>query len=94
MGQTSQSPRTAHTDTPNVRQQQDDKKYTPSSQIIKPTVTSESDEELLAEKPRRTPRSVLRPDYAELVANKDPWSLSDGDSEVSLIHKPYLCITT
>ncbi|KAI1654955.1 hypothetical protein F4813DRAFT_192632 [Daldinia decipiens] len=69
----------------NIRKsKEDDKNYTPSSKPRNPTVsdTNESDEEELeAEKPRRTPRSVPRPDYAELVANKDPWNLSDGDSD-------------
>lgn len=74
-------------DTLTVRKsKEDDKNYTPSSKPRNPTVvdeTNESDEEELeAEKPRRTPRSVPRPDYAELVANKDPWNLSDGDSDV------------
>ncbi|KAI0116741.1 hypothetical protein F4814DRAFT_447745 [Daldinia grandis] len=77
-------------DTLNVRKsKEDDKNYTPSSKTRNPTVaneTSESDEEELeAEKPRRTPRSVPRPDYAELVANKDPWNLSDGDKG----HSPF-----
>ncbi|CAJ2504684.1 Uu.00g120780.m01.CDS01 [Anthostomella pinea] len=41
----------------------------------------QSDDESEPEKPRRTPRSVPRPDYAELVANKDPCNGSDADSE-------------
>ncbi|KAI1490945.1 hypothetical protein F5X96DRAFT_678733 [Biscogniauxia mediterranea] len=32
-------------------------------------------------KTRRPARNVPRPDYAELVANKDPWNTSDADSE-------------
>ncbi|KAI0477137.1 hypothetical protein GGR56DRAFT_391015 [Xylariaceae sp. FL0804] len=34
------------------------------------------------ERPRRTPRSVPRPDYAEIVANKDSWNESDAESEL------------
>ncbi|KAI1134610.1 hypothetical protein F5Y05DRAFT_202789 [Hypoxylon sp. FL0543] len=64
--------------------QDEDKNYTPSSKPRNPSENIESDEEELeSEKPRRTPRSVARPDYAELVANKDPWNLSDGDKSNS-----------
>ncbi|KAH9885355.1 hypothetical protein F4778DRAFT_799125 [Xylariomycetidae sp. FL2044] len=34
------------------------------------------------EMPRRTRRKVPRPDYAELVANRDLWNASDGESVV------------
>ncbi|KAI1204184.1 uncharacterized protein F4807DRAFT_448487 [Annulohypoxylon truncatum] len=65
------------------KRQDEDNNYTSSSKPHDPVVDDESDEEeLQVEKPRRTPRSVARPDYAELVANKDPWNLSDADSEV------------
>ncbi|XDG06413.1 hypothetical protein ABKA04_006028 [Annulohypoxylon sp. FPYF3050] len=64
------------------KRQQEDNNYTPSSKLHGPVAEDESDEgELQSEKPRRTRRSVVRPDYAELVANKDPWNLSDADSE-------------
>lgn len=70
------------------KRQETDKNYTPSNKLRNPTVINESDEELEAEKqPRRTPRSVLRPDYAELVANKDPWNLLDMDGE-KVIQRP------
>ncbi|KAI1373148.1 hypothetical protein F4677DRAFT_462517 [Hypoxylon crocopeplum] len=61
--------------------QEDDKNYLPSNKPRDPVLADESDEELEVEKPRRTPRSVPRPDYAELVANKDPWNNSDADSD-------------
>lgn len=74
------------------KRQETDKNYTPSNKLRNPTVINESDEELEAEKqPRRTPRSVLRPDYAELVANKDPWNLLDMDGEVCYVFEPCLC---
>lgn len=34
------------------------------------------------EKPRRTRRNVPRPDYAEMVANKGPWSTPEIETEV------------
>lgn len=64
-----------------LRKRQDDKNYTPSKKIQNHVPTHEPDDEVEAEKPRRTPRSVQRPDYAEMVANKDPWNLSDEESE-------------
>ncbi|KAI4865731.1 hypothetical protein F4820DRAFT_283287 [Hypoxylon rubiginosum] len=74
--------RSGQADAVNVRKRQEnDKNYTPSNKPRTTSVANESDEELEVEKPRRTPRSVLRPDYAELVANKDPWNLSDMDSD-------------
>ncbi|XXG95319.1 hypothetical protein Hte_001580 [Hypoxylon texense] len=74
--------RSSQIDAVNVRKRQEnDKSYTPSNRPRNPSVTNESDEELEVEKPRRTPRSVIRPDYAELVANKDPWNLSDMESD-------------
>ncbi|KAI1189735.1 hypothetical protein F5B17DRAFT_438654 [Nemania serpens] len=36
------------------------------------------------EKPRRTRRNVPRPDYAEMVANKGPWSAPETEVEVGL----------
>lgn len=78
------------------KRQEEDNNYTPSSKLHGPVAEDESDEgELQSEKPRRTRRSVVRPDYAELVANKDPWNLSDADSEVC--HIPRIakgCIDT
>ncbi|KAI8961304.1 hypothetical protein F5Y11DRAFT_229616 [Daldinia sp. FL1419] len=82
----SRSKNTQTTDSPGVRKsKEDDKNYTPSSKSRNPTVINETeDEESETEKPRRTPRSVPRPDYAEMVANKDPWNLSDGDSDKAI----------
>lgn len=34
------------------------------------------------EKPRRRLRNVPRPDYAEMVANKDPWNAPEMEIEV------------
>ncbi|KAI1758510.1 hypothetical protein GGR53DRAFT_516917 [Hypoxylon sp. FL1150] len=75
--------RTSQADGVSPRKRQDnDKNYTPSKKPRNPAVINESVEEVEAEKqPRRTPRSVVRPDYAEMVANKDPWNLLDMDSE-------------
>ncbi|OTB00456.1 hypothetical protein M426DRAFT_15400 [Hypoxylon sp. CI-4A] len=70
-------------DSPIARnRQEDDKNYTPSNKPRDVAINSDSEEEMEVEKqPRRTTRPVARPDYAELVANKDPWNLSDADSE-------------
>ncbi|KAI1775946.1 hypothetical protein F4818DRAFT_415510 [Hypoxylon cercidicola] len=77
--------RSSQADAVNVRQRpENNKNYTPFNKPGKPAAIHESDEELQVEKPRRTPRSVLRPDYAELVANKDPWNLSDMDSDKAI----------
>ncbi|KAI0469172.1 hypothetical protein F4859DRAFT_488788 [Xylaria cf. heliscus] len=40
-----------------------------------------SDREVGLEKPRRALRNVPRPDYAEMVANKDPWNASEIEIE-------------
>ncbi|KAL7622632.1 hypothetical protein AAE478_008145 [Parahypoxylon ruwenzoriense] len=75
--------RTTHAEATNPRKRLDqvnDKNYTPSSKVRAHIISIGSDEESEGEKPRRTPRSVVRPDYAELVANKDPWN-SEPDSD-------------
>ncbi|KAI1750740.1 hypothetical protein F4782DRAFT_548506 [Xylaria castorea] len=41
----------------------------------------QSDREAKHEKPRRARRNVPRPDYAEMVANKDPWNASEIEIE-------------
>ncbi|KAI0454172.1 hypothetical protein F5B21DRAFT_476870 [Xylaria acuta] len=41
----------------------------------------QSDHEAEHEKPRRARRNVPRPDYAEMVANKDPWNASEMEIE-------------
>ncbi|KAI2636802.1 hypothetical protein GGS21DRAFT_513303 [Xylaria nigripes] len=41
----------------------------------------QSDIETEPERPRRTLRNVPRPDYAEMVANKDPWNVPDVETE-------------
>ncbi|KAI0186248.1 hypothetical protein EV127DRAFT_175526 [Xylaria flabelliformis] len=41
----------------------------------------QSDREAEHEKPRRARRNVPRPDYAEMVANKDPWNASETETE-------------
>ncbi|KAI2466275.1 hypothetical protein F4781DRAFT_357076 [Annulohypoxylon bovei var. microspora] len=52
-----------------LKQQEDGNNYTSSSKPHDPIVDDESDEEeLQVEKPRRTPRSVARPDYAERLS--------------------------
>lgn len=43
----------------------------------------QSDREAEHEKPHRARRNVPRPDYAEMVANKDPWNASEAEIEVS-----------
>ncbi|KAI0441600.1 hypothetical protein F4803DRAFT_411773 [Xylaria telfairii] len=45
----------------------------------------QSDREPEHEKPRRARRNVPRPDYAEMVANKDPWNASEAEIEVKNI---------
>ncbi|KAI1388086.1 uncharacterized protein F4822DRAFT_430840 [Hypoxylon trugodes] len=82
-------PRNSQGDSPTSRKRQDDdKNYTPSNRPEIHTVDDsdgdEDEEDVEVEKPRRTPRSVPRPDYAELVANKDPWSTVDLDSDRSI----------
>ncbi|KAI1496305.1 hypothetical protein F5X99DRAFT_424833 [Biscogniauxia marginata] len=59
-----------------------DKDFMPTIKVRVSTSSRESDDdEPEPEKARRPARNVPRPDYAELVANKDPWSASDADSE-------------
>ncbi|KAI1432539.1 hypothetical protein GGR50DRAFT_589319 [Xylaria sp. CBS 124048] len=38
--------------------------------------------------PRRTPRNIPRPDYAEMVANKDPWSVPEAEVEKTTTAPP------
>ncbi|KAI0015296.1 hypothetical protein F4780DRAFT_91737 [Xylariomycetidae sp. FL0641] len=68
--------RKSHADTQDsiVKSQEDDRQFTHSAK-------GESEEELEDETPRRRLRTVPRPDYAEMVANKDPWNASDAESE-------------
>ncbi|KAI0173066.1 hypothetical protein GGR52DRAFT_571565 [Hypoxylon sp. FL1284] len=74
--------RTSQADAANGHQRpENDKNHTPSSKPQSTPIFNGKVEELQIEKPRRTPRSVPRPDYAELIANKDPWNLSDMDSD-------------
>ncbi|KAI5919602.1 hypothetical protein F4810DRAFT_497383 [Camillea tinctor] len=59
-----------------------DKDFVPAIKARESTSSRESDDdEPQPEKTRRPARNVPRPDYAELVANKDPWNTSDADSE-------------
>ncbi|KAI1341318.1 hypothetical protein F5Y15DRAFT_377689 [Xylariaceae sp. FL0016] len=62
------------------KNQESDSKLTSPTKDEEVRRSNDPDDEM-DEKPRRTPRSVPRPDYAELIANKDPWNTSDSDSE-------------
>ncbi|KAI0203666.1 hypothetical protein F4808DRAFT_417423 [Astrocystis sublimbata] len=44
----------------------------------------ESDRETEQEEPRRARRNVPRPDYAEMVANKDPWNSPEFEIETTV----------
>ncbi|KAH9993478.1 hypothetical protein F4779DRAFT_631867 [Xylariaceae sp. FL0662B] len=69
------------------KQEENDEDYTPSARAQDSVsmngseVEVEAEVEVVVEKLRRTPRSVQRPDYAELVANKDPWNSADAESD-------------
>ncbi|KAI0544744.1 hypothetical protein F4679DRAFT_563656 [Xylaria curta] len=55
---------------------------TPSPKLRESLRGRQSDREAEHEKPRRARRNVPRPDYAEMVANKDPWNASETETEV------------
>ncbi|KAI0103059.1 hypothetical protein GGR51DRAFT_261499 [Nemania sp. FL0031] len=69
-------------------QEIDDDFSPPLLKLRRSACDHESDSEEVHEKPRRTRRNVPRPDYAEMVANKDPWNAPESDTE-----KPAKAIT-
>ncbi|KAI1735629.1 hypothetical protein F4680DRAFT_434618 [Xylaria scruposa] len=58
---------------------------TPSPNLRESFRGRQSDREAEHEKPRRARRNVPRPDYAEMIANKDPWNASETETEVGSI---------
>ncbi|KAJ8125946.1 hypothetical protein O1611_g7692 [Lasiodiplodia mahajangana] len=70
-------------------QEIDDDFSVPLPKLRRSLCDRESDSEEVNEKPRRTRRNVPRPDYAEMVANKDPWNAPESDTEpVKTVSKP------
>ncbi|GAP91444.1 hypothetical protein SAMD00023353_6200230 [Rosellinia necatrix] len=81
-------PMTSSTDMPRIdeieedvaqrHQEIDDDFCPPFSKLQSPPHSRQPDPE---EKPRRTRRNVPRPDYAEMVANKDPWNILEAETD-------------
>lgn len=68
-------------------QQVDDDFSPPFPKLREPARSRQSDRGEECEKPRRGRRNVPRPDYAEMVANKDPWII-EAEAEVCQISDP------
>ncbi|KAI1125463.1 hypothetical protein F5Y10DRAFT_9053 [Nemania abortiva] len=62
-------------------QEIDDDFSPPSPKLRRSLWDHESDREKVHKKPRRTLRNLPRPDYAEMVANKDPWNAPEFEPE-------------
>ncbi|KAI0872425.1 hypothetical protein GGS24DRAFT_491506 [Hypoxylon argillaceum] len=69
-----------------VRKHQEiDDDFSPLSPKLRGSLRNrQSDGEEVDKNLRRTRRNVSRPDYAEIVANKDPWNTPEIEVEVSL----------
>ncbi|KAI3321137.1 hypothetical protein HD806DRAFT_524440 [Xylariaceae sp. AK1471] len=66
-------------------QEIDDDFSPPFPQLRESLRNRQSDHEEDHEKPRRALRNVPRPDYAEMVANKDFWNAPEMDNEVGSV---------
>jgi hypothetical protein len=63
-------------------QEIDDDFSPPFPQLRESLRSRQPDHEADQEKPRRALRNVPRPDYAEMVANKDFWNAPEMEAEV------------
>ncbi|KAI8945722.1 hypothetical protein F4801DRAFT_593912 [Xylaria longipes] len=79
-GDTSQADDTE--DTVRIHQEIEDAFSPPFPKLRESLRSRQSDREVEHEKPHRARRNVPRPDYAEMVANKDPWNTPEIEIEV------------